>query len=130
MMLSLEKRRSPAGSACLLLMHRPNRPVIPEENGTTGGCLPPGLEREYPWFQRALCRAALFSDRVGSTLAVHRERNAAMTAGIPPVSHSPEASHTDDTIPPQLLRAIAPLHGTAMGVAWAVVCGGLLALAT
>jgi hypothetical protein len=68
--------------------------------------------------------------RVGSTHAVHREKNTAMTARIPPVSRSPGASHTDDTIPPQLLRAIAPLHGTAMGVAWAVVCGGLLALAT
>jgi len=29
-----------------------------------------------------------------------------------------------------LLRAFAPLHRTAMGVAWGVVCGGLLALAT
>jgi hypothetical protein len=53
-----------------------------------------------------------------------------MTAKIQPVSCSPGASHTDDTIPPQLLRAIAPLHPTAMGVAWAVVCGGLLTLAT
>ena len=53
-----------------------------------------------------------------------------MTARIPSVSCSPGTSHADDTIPPQLLRAIAPLHGTAMGVAWAIVCGGLLALAT
>lgn len=53
-----------------------------------------------------------------------------MTPKIQPVSCSPGASHTDDTIPPQLLRAIAPLHPTAMGVAWAVVCGGLLTLAT
>jgi hypothetical protein len=29
-----------------------------------------------------------------------------------------------------LLRAFAPLHRAAMGVAWGVVCGGLLALAT
>ncbi len=29
-----------------------------------------------------------------------------------------------------LLRAFAPLHRTAMGVAWGVVAGGLIALAT
>ena len=29
-----------------------------------------------------------------------------------------------------LLRAFAPLHRTAMGIAWGVVCGGLVALAT
>lgn len=53
-----------------------------------------------------------------------------MTARVQPVSYSPRASQNNDRIPPQLLRAIAPLHRTAMGVAWAVVCGGLLALAT
>jgi len=29
-----------------------------------------------------------------------------------------------------LLRAFAPLHRTAMGIAWGVVCGALLAMAT
>jgi hypothetical protein len=29
-----------------------------------------------------------------------------------------------------LLRAFAPVHRTAMGVAWGVVCGGLLAVST
>jgi len=29
-----------------------------------------------------------------------------------------------------LLRAFAPVHRTAMGVAWGVVCAGLIALAT
>jgi hypothetical protein len=29
-----------------------------------------------------------------------------------------------------LLRAFAPLHKTAMGVAWGVVCGGVVAVAT
>jgi len=53
-----------------------------------------------------------------------------MTATIQPGSYRPPASRRDDTIPPQVLRAIAPLHCSAMGVAWAVVCGGLLALAT
>jgi hypothetical protein len=29
-----------------------------------------------------------------------------------------------------LLRAFAPLHRAAMGIAWGVVCGGVIALAT
>ena len=38
------------------------------------------------------------------------------------------ADNTPAEIP--LLRAFAPLHRTAMGVSWGVVCGGLVALAT
>ena len=60
----------------------------------------------------------------------HREKNTAMTARIQPLSYGPGASHADDTTPPQLLRAVAPLHRSAMGLACAVVCGGLVALAT
>jgi hypothetical protein len=36
----------------------------------------------------------------------------------------------DHAVEAQLLRAFAPLHRAAMGVAWGVVGGGLLALAT
>ena len=46
-------------------------------------------------------------------------------------SESNELQSADNTpaeIP--LLRAFAPVHRTAMGVAWGVVCGGLVALAT
>jgi len=40
----------------------------------------------------------------------------------------PGATRDAEEIP--LLRAFAPLHRTAMGVAWGVVMGGLLAVAT
>jgi hypothetical protein len=40
----------------------------------------------------------------------------------------PSAKDTGSASP--LLRAFAPLHRTAMGVAWGVVCGGVIALAT
>ena len=37
-------------------------------------------------------------------------------------------SANDSPAPSPLLRAFAPLHRTAMGIAWGVVCGGLVAL--
>ena len=43
-------------------------------------------------------------------------------------SGSPTAKRNPAEIP--LLRAFAPLHRTAMGVAWGVVMGGVLAVAT
>ena len=87
------------------------------------------MEREYPWWQCSLPSGTTLRQSQQHACGAPRE-NTAMTARIPSVSCSPGTSHADDTIPPQLLRAIAPLHGTAMGVAWAIVCGGLLALAT
>jgi len=36
----------------------------------------------------------------------------------------------ENPVPDPLLRAFAPMHRTAMGVAWGVVGGGLLALAS
>ena|SRR5271167_149079 len=47
---------------------------------------------------------------------------------VPGSSDSPAAKRDPAEIP--LLRAFAPLHRTAMGVAWGVVAGGLLAVAT
>jgi hypothetical protein len=37
---------------------------------------------------------------------------------------------SDSRVPDPLLRAFGPLHRTAMGIAWGVVGGGLLALAS
>ena len=45
-------------------------------------------------------------------------------------SNAPLSPGKDSAVEAQLLRAFAPLHRTAMGVAWGVVGGGLLALAT
>lgn len=36
----------------------------------------------------------------------------------------------NDSAPNLILRAFAPLHRTAMGIAWGVAAGGLLAVAT
>src|SRR5271167_712209 len=47
---------------------------------------------------------------------------------VPGSSDSPAAKRNPAEIP--LLRAFAPLHRTAMGVAWGVVMGGVLAVAT
>src|SRR5215831_2588955 len=50
-----------------------------------------------------------------------------MTIRTYSLSSNPKLSTTDDLAWALLLRTLAPL---AMGVAWGVVCGGLLALAT
>ena len=50
-----------------------------------------------------------------------------MTVRIHSLSSNPKLSTTDDLAWARLLRTFAPV---AMGVAWGVVCGGLLALAT
>ncbi len=53
-----------------------------------------------------------------------------MVEGTVQPNGRPPSSAKDTAAESPFLRAFAPVHRVAMGVAWGVVCGGLLAIAT
>jgi hypothetical protein len=58
------------------------------------------------------------------------KKTARMNVKLQPISRPPETESTDEAVSLQLLRALAPLHRTAMGVSWGATGGVLLAVAT
>lgn len=67
--------------------------------------------------------APTIAPEIISTMKLSSDSAVAATPSIVPTSQNHSA-------PSLLLRAFAPLHRTAMGVAWGVAAGGLLAIVT